>query len=319
MQPIKAYQINWDHQAMQRYLYGATVVMPSVDRVVLSSELIPPTAVLMQWDSLHHYQAQRQSPTLPLLQPGRRYYMACNVLTKPAQSVYWRLNFFDHYHEKIGSQLLKEETGSFDYPLNATRYTLELVNMRSQSLDYQTVLLSEQPVPAHQTVYLSDLLNEETSSDVLTVIFEEPSNRYLGSIAPTRLEAITNCIVVQAIGKWAQAYLTPVIEQQLVAHIQQLEHEYEIGAIHFVGYGPISNLAASYYGRYFAKGQAWGTADALSDAQLRQLQLELGLEALPYYHLDTCYLTQVERQTALLVDYTAQLETFAEVRKGRER
>ena len=309
--PIKAHLIEWNHHAYQRYLYGMTIQNNERNQVILESGLIPPTAVLLKWESQLNYQMARHAVTLPLLIPNQPYYVAMKVQTVPQNSVYLRLNFYDQHDQLLQTDVIKSESGQFVYPSQAVHYTMELVNMCSQQIVYDKILLSEMPITSDDVLWVSSVMNADTSKACLTIIFEEPTAHFLGTIPTCELETLANYVMIQASAANDTFYLDEQSQQLILNYMEQSTFD----TLRLVGYGPISNLAASYYAAKVEKATAYGTTAQLDEQKLEQCRQQLGLKQPIAYQLDIIYAEEPIRQIHYLIDYSHQLSNF--IRDGR--
>ena len=235
--------IYWDNHAANTYLYGSNVVFHNEDEVFYDNELMPAGDVIRTWYSNVNYQALRLSAQCPMLIEKREYRLRQNITTIPEETTFIRINFFNRYNEVIDSQIIREKEGTFIVPNEMYSYTIELLNAGCQNFTFNSLEILE--VDNHfyhkDGYYISDFYNKNKEKDEIFVIFEEPQLNMANVISTEHLDGLENVLVAGSVKKDARLYLEDSFKEMLLEKI----HHYS--NISFIGYGDISNIAASYY------------------------------------------------------------------------
>ncbi|KXT76156.1 accessory Sec system protein Asp3 [Streptococcus sp. DD12] len=267
------YQIDWVNDTKNTYLYGSQMRFIG-RRVIFKNRLMPSGNAIKTWSSKSQFQANRILPELPLLQRGKTYYLTFQGQTKPENSLYLRIAFFDRFQKEISFEVLKEGKSDFVYPLEAYSYSIQLINAGCTEVVFDGLSLSDQA--AAEEVLPKDVLAPSADQSHLTVLFLENARQDLQTLKERELFGLSDVLVVADEEALTHFYLDKDFNLSFQKQMQALEKTY--ARIRFVGYGPRGNLASLYYNYKFPGSQAYVTDDfydertyqgLLDDSQVR--------------------------------------------------
>lgn len=137
----RIHTIYWGPVSSQaNYLYGS-VIRYTGRSVYFENLRFASGKPIKTWLSRTNYQANRRSPELPLLHPGKRYRLEQNILIEPEGTAYFQLRYFNRQNEEIGREILRQGEEDFIYPEEAYTYTLTLVSGGCQRLHFKSLVL----------------------------------------------------------------------------------------------------------------------------------------------------------------------------------
>lgn len=250
-------RISWSDISQSVYLYGSDITIDK-GRVRLSNPLLPVGAIIKEWQSQCNYQSDRHFPELPLLKRGRTYSLISKCDTKPANTVYIQLEFYDRYNRRIGQIVLKEQEDTFTYPKNAYSYTMRLLNAGCQYLSLEYIEIEELDKEYHSTedemIVEYDSLLYETPLPHVTVVFLEPGH-FLSKNISELLQRRGNIVLI----KDTLEMMTDAFYVKITEIIRWSTNEKKVPGIDFVGYGPFGNLAALKIVNDFTEARAFIT------------------------------------------------------------
>ncbi|KRK94158.1 hypothetical protein FD25_GL000979 [Levilactobacillus acidifarinae DSM 19394] len=146
-----AYLLLWPRHLHSTYEYGCQVSMTPEHVVTFRAPLMPPGEVIHDWRSHRNYGLEHLTAELPILQPEMTYYLQGNI-TVTGGGVYLRLKFFDSEDTEITSTIIDGTAGSFEMPVDAVNYTLELVNTHHEQVIFRSLLLMDSATHEQQTL-----------------------------------------------------------------------------------------------------------------------------------------------------------------------
>lgn len=132
------HSIYWGELGYQTYLYGSSMTEQE-GCVVFENYHFPTGKPIKRWLSQLNFQAERRSPSLPLLQPGKTYRLHLHARIEPQGAAYLQLVYFNRQGEEIGEDMLREEDEGFTYPLDAFSYTLTLIGAGCERLVFERI------------------------------------------------------------------------------------------------------------------------------------------------------------------------------------
>lgn len=110
----------------------------------------------------------------------------------------------------------------------------------------------------------------------LTVVIVEPDFRRLSVRQIKAIMSQEDTCIVTTTFKDARLYLSEAFEQALIEQYQGVQRHFDVSQMRFIGYGPISNLAAAYYQSILSKSVAFISEEVLSTATLSAYLNEYG-------------------------------------------
>ena len=136
------YTLHWKSCHAGPYLYGTEIRYPKDGSVTVRAPLVPSGKVLYAWHSETSYQKDRIEPTLPLIREGARCGIRMDYTCEPAETVLFRLVFYDRQKEEIEAIVTEKDTMSFVFPEDAYQYSLELVQGGFDTLTFRSAVLT---------------------------------------------------------------------------------------------------------------------------------------------------------------------------------
>ena len=250
------YQIDWVNDTKNTYLYGSQLRFIG-KRVIFKNRLMPSGNAIKTWSSRSQFQANRILPELPLLQRGETYYLSFQGQTKPENSLYLRIAFFDRFQKEISFEVLKEGKSDFVYPIEAYSYSIQLINAGCTEVVFDALSLSDQA--ATQDALPKGVLSPSEDKSQLTVLFLENARQDWLTLKERNLLGLSDVFVVADDKALMSFYLSEDFNRSLEKQLQIFEKSYT--SLRFVGYGPRGNLASLYYNYKFPGSQAYVTDD----------------------------------------------------------
>ena len=259
--------IFWDYQAKNSFLFGSNLTVKAPDSIVFQNGLLPPGVEIHDWKSKIQFQANRTTNTMPVLLPGKKYWLKSNILC-PKNSIYFKLSFFNRYQECIESLILRDMISSFICPDEVSFYQISLMNNGVQTFYFSSIEIADFELKESIFGYAISEMQQESKSEPLTIIFSEPIPREVVHISKEYLKPFKNVQVISSSLNEAHLYLEEEFKEEMVKFYSKTQSNGQ--SIIFVGYGPISNLAAAYYALQFPNAIAeisgeWLPADKYQD------------------------------------------------------
>ena len=259
--------ILWDYQAKNSFLFGSNVTIKASDSIVFQNGLLPPGVEIHDWKSKIQFQANRSTNTLPVLLPGKKYWMKSNILC-PKNSLYFKLSFFNRYQECTDSLILHDMISSFICPDEMSYYELSFMNNGVQTFYFSSIEIADFELKDSIFGYSISEIQQESATEPLTIIFSEPIPREVVHIPKEYLKPFKNVQVISTSFNEAHLYLEEEFKEEMTKLYSKAQSKAQ--SIIFVGYGPISNLAAAYYALQFPNAVAevsgeWLPADKYQD------------------------------------------------------
>lgn len=258
--------IYWQPHIGETYMYGSIINYVTKDHVTFQNDLFSAGSFVHTWLSSSSYQVQRSVVALPLLENGIEYQIKMNASVMPENTVYLQFKFYDRYEDMIDSVTIKNGVGKFIYPNNAYAYSMALINAGLQELVFHHVEISEaihekQLLFDNDGLYISDILNNETNSSLLQVLFTEPVVGTIGIVPDNLLNQIPDVVQITSSKLYGGFYMNNQVENDIIAVLDQIQKIYEVQSINFIGYGPLSSAAALYYATKVTQSTAYVSSD----------------------------------------------------------
>ena len=149
-----AYLLLWPRHLHSTYEYGCQVNVSPEHVVTYRAPLMPPGEVIHDWRSQRRYGVEHLTVELPILQPEMTYYLQGNI-TVIGGGVYLRIRFFDTENAEIASTIIDGTSGSFEMPLDAINYTIELVNTHHEKVIFHSLLLVDSVTHEQQSLTIN--------------------------------------------------------------------------------------------------------------------------------------------------------------------
>lgn len=253
--------IYWGNSSAKTCMYGTDLTYLADDYVVFKNEMLPSSTTIHEWTSKANYQVERLPLQLPILKEGCFYQLDWKMETVPENTAYFTIDCFDYSNRLIDTIICSGNHRTFLYPERAYYYKVKLVSAGCRELVFHQFSLSENGEMSSVTCSVSPLLYEEVGQKELNVLFREniyDSPESLGEI----LKQVGNIRVITSVFKDARLYMDEdcrlTVESLLDKAFQEKRR------VRLIGYGPISNIAALFYQKYYPEARAYITRDFLS-------------------------------------------------------
>lgn len=269
--------IYWRHWDDSTTIEGMHFENRTKDEVVLENPFLPSGLVIQKWSSMMTYQMERKQPDLPLLKRGRAYQIKANLRTEPANSVLFRLNFYDRFQNQIDSQILRPSNPFFQYPTNAYCYEIELLSAGFQALTFHSFSILPKDEKDLGSIQKKNseadflLMNPVDGSSDLTLVFMEARADHRYAVKDNLLRRMKNVMFLHHTKTDLDYYLSEEFSQALDRRLNDLKEIYDFRRFRLVGYGPISNYAALYSMNKFPDATVFVTSDFYRDEEYRRL------------------------------------------------
>lgn len=157
-------QVYWENPNLyNQYRNGSHIEFQPRKRVIFKNSLMAAGKTIVKWKSSNGYQADKVVPPLPMLTVGHRYRLIARLKTKPADTLIIRLTFYNRQGEQIKQLNLTGLDDEFDYQLEASTYTVELINAGCTELDFDRLEIGPADLP--EDVF-DDLWLQEPIQDI---------------------------------------------------------------------------------------------------------------------------------------------------------
>ncbi|MDK7303542.1 MULTISPECIES: accessory Sec system protein Asp3 [Aerococcus] len=255
--------IRWGQMSDYIYTYGSQIEFNTPDKIHFTNSMVHSGIVINSWSSEEPYYKYSSSPKLPLLTSNKTYFIKYIGQVEPNNSLMFTVEFFDYYGESLQKDFVRTSDDSFTVPDNYGHYTISLVNAGCRSIIFKRLIIAELIL---DKVMDKDTLLIENDKSFKHLIFVEPG---IGSIQEevNKLQQLplvnhqANLLASELLN--AQLYLS----EQAMSGVETFVQSSRANNFYFIGYGPISNLAACYYADRYPNSQALVTDDYLENYQ----------------------------------------------------
>ncbi|MCY3077872.1 accessory Sec system protein Asp3 [Aerococcus sp. JJEM-2022b] len=268
------YIVRWGLMNDDIFSHGSQIEWLSPDRVSFKNSMVHSGIVINKWSSEKTYGLYFSSPKLPLLTSDKTYFLKFIGQVEPNNSIMFTVEFFDYYGESLQKDFIRSCDDSFTVPDNYGNYTISLVHAGCRSINFKRLIISEVLL---DKVMSKDTLLIENNYNFNHLLFVEPG---IGSIQEevNKLQQIdlikshTNLLASELLN--AQLYLS----EEALSGVETFIGSSSAKLYYFIGYGPISNLAAKYYAQLYPNSQALITNDHLEHFQYQKIAQQSGLD-----------------------------------------
>lgn len=265
--------VYWDNGSYDSFLYGTSLT--NVGRsIFFKNRIVPPGESLKTWVSRTNYQRNRITPSLPLLKKGVKYYLTLSATIYPKNSIYIKISFFNRFDEEISSQVLRKMNNDFIYPDTAYSYKIELFNASCEEFLFHHILIydnqsTEKFEGDWNPLSIHHIKNSDYESDTLYIVFMEQNYRTFSSDERLAFNSFGEMLIVGDYEAIDSYYLLP----DFAKYFDKIIKNFSSKKFYFIGYGPISNFAASYYSCEYVGSKAFVT-DQFYSASFYQSRLD---------------------------------------------
>ncbi|URK68301.1 accessory Sec system protein Asp3 [Streptococcus oralis] len=261
-------------QSVSQYLYGSSVRVLEDGRVLYENQFMPSGTVIHEWYSKANYQDLRNTSQLPDLKRGEKYVIGSYLETLPENSTYLKVIFIDSADEEIFSHSVKpEEIASVYVPTDTHHYKIQLVSGGCQRFLFEGIYIAQEGVADYTVAryWISDLLHKDNEKNTIYVCFTEPDLNRTGFVPERVQKHFSNLVMVNSSYKDALLYMEKDFFRILLEKIEDLSGHYAFEKVAFIGYGPISNIAALFYSKQFSTSYALVTDNFLAELDYHRL------------------------------------------------
>lgn len=266
-QNVNAYYLTWNIQNNATYLYGSDVKQIDDNRLSYRNLYIPSGTVLYSWRSRVHFESERYTNQLPRLERKKRYTIGYNITTLPENATYLKVDMKDIMKDVIETIVVKQgEEISFEVNERLDSYTIELVSSGVNKFVFDNIIIRENTREYEVDRFWLDSQfssNEET----LTLVFVEPLRSNLSTVDKSLLQKLSNVVIINSDYTDGKLYLHEALVHA-VDNMIKLKRPQKISC---VGYGPITNFAATYYAERYDNGRAIVTDNWFTVEKYREL------------------------------------------------
>lgn len=146
------YLINWERAFNDVYTYGSQIEFLVNGVIKFSNPLMPPNLALKTWFSQKSFIRTHDFASLPRLVVNETYTVVMQYQVTPLNGIYWSVSCFDDQDELIITHNFDSHTGEFTYPENADHYTISLINIGHQTVEFSYLMLINQAAYNKYTV-----------------------------------------------------------------------------------------------------------------------------------------------------------------------
>ena len=135
--------VRWGSPDSRAALYGTALTVKASGDVHLVNRLMPSGTTIQEWYSFTDYQSVRDTPTLPLLHPGKTYRLDPAISTSPPGTALFDVRYFDRFDDLLRTEVLYPPSYLFEYPAGCHHYTIRLLNGGCDQLVFRSFTLLE--------------------------------------------------------------------------------------------------------------------------------------------------------------------------------
>ncbi|HEL2383835.1 TPA: accessory Sec system protein Asp3 [Streptococcus suis] len=235
-------EIKWKHFAQGVYTHGSKLDFQK-QSIAFDNPLMPPSFEIKRWHSRTNFQANRQTPNLPILKRGERYQLMVDAESFPKDSFYIGVHFFNRFGKQIGFEILKTTDAAFTYPNDAYSYDIALLNAGCEQLTFKSMILKSTDSSTAFQVF-TDVKYKPRHSGRLNLIFleDEEDLHYDKELFSEVADTIGDVIfIADSYGELSM--LDPQTEAFILEAVDELGHE----KVCLFSYGKKGNSATWYY------------------------------------------------------------------------
>ncbi|KAA9298699.1 MULTISPECIES: accessory Sec system protein Asp3 [Aerococcus] len=302
--------IRWGQTKSEDYAYGSQIIWKNPDHIQFKNTLMPSGERITSWSSRSVFQMTKDSARLPLLTRGKSYQLLFQGETVPERTIFFKVSFFDFYGELIEDYYLNTPSDYFTVPDTYNYYEIAMHHGGCVSFDFNQITIVPYEEERSKETGKQYWIHSKTKSNYL--VFDELGN---GPQVSSLWRSSSQFTYMSSTLTNAHLYLREEAHQLIDQIFSKNPH------LIFVGYGPISNLAALYHAERLGV-KAYITEDVLTERAYNDLQASLNITSrlsqghVTYRDLVKSHVKVYaqglikgsEWGAALLLDYKPQLE-----------
>ncbi|MDR2660915.1 MAG: accessory Sec system protein Asp3 [Lactobacillaceae bacterium] len=254
-------QFYWTNQTQMGTLYGAEVEFKALDEVHYRHPFYPNGATIVGWSSEANWNIRRV-PELPELIPGNIYRITRHVQTNGI-TPYLSVSVYNDDHNRIIVEEHDLDTFTFNYPLNASSYKIELIGFGDGDFIFNSIEL--RPEIDEKSYFIqgdnsySDFANQlhtfsfvaDNHKQTARIVFSEPvygrNNFPLDIVGPLSGSVLYFADTRVGAGLYSNLKNKNAYEKVVLDEINHFIKTGKFKKLQFIGSGPISSFAAVYF------------------------------------------------------------------------
>lgn len=189
-------QVYWE-SFRNTFLKGTKLSKNAYNFVYFKNSLMAFGEVIKRWYSQTHYP---YPVSLPSLAQNHKYQIFIDVTCFPVGSLIYRLNFFSNQGQIVKSMNFSNQCFEFTFPVEASYYSLELINAGCHELLFKRIQISRCDTP---TTFFKDLvINSPIDQQCPQNILLLADGKYLRKLIPSSFSELTNHSLTLANFSW---------------------------------------------------------------------------------------------------------------------
>ena len=137
------WDIHWNNEMKDAFLYGSSVRFIRKDDVYYENELMSPGTVIKQWSSMTNYQLDRVEPSLPIIDGERRIRVTLDVDMDIEGGLLLKFIFFQKNGIVVGSEILRGSEIEIKCPIRTYYYQVQLICGGSHKFHFHSFSIEE--------------------------------------------------------------------------------------------------------------------------------------------------------------------------------
>lgn len=150
------YVITWGATFNDNYNYGSNIEFLDSNFVKFSSPFMPAGKTIKTWYSETAYQLNRDSPMLPLLKKNQVYNINLVAEYDQKDVALLVVEFFNINGDTIKKIHFEDLNGDFEYPKEAMRYEVKLVNKKHKNIIFKYLIIRDKGIKENFDLLVQD-------------------------------------------------------------------------------------------------------------------------------------------------------------------
>nr|WP_263314634.1 accessory Sec system protein Asp3 [Mammaliicoccus sp. Marseille-Q6498] len=245
------FNIKWKHINSSTFMYG-TYLSFKEKGTYFENSLVPSGIVINEWNMMSYYPKDKSSPTLPILEKGEIYQFKFDYDVEPESSIYFKVIYYRKDGTELDYLIVRNKSCEVTYPEEAYSYKIQMINAAAERIIFREITILESNIinDSNLEMNISEVINKQSDLNVRNIIFVEPSFQDLELLKKAANEFYNVILVIN----WDRNDMSDNIDH-LQGVFENFVNEYEL---HFIGYGPKSNIMAQSMGQII-KSQVFKT------------------------------------------------------------
>lgn len=296
------HRLSWNWESSVGYRYGATIKRFPDDSLHFAHPLLASGTVLVEWSSQANSKNGQQA-ALPLLNREDTHYISANFTTLPEKTAYLKIEYFDAFHQMLGHVVIQsQESKALVLPPKTDYYCFKIISSGCTDLYFDNLLISPLELPTYEVdrFWLQESpVSSVEKQDSLVVLLTEPERHGFYWQHASFLSEKVDVLTVSSAYKTGQLYLNQQLQESILSFIAQKQEKNLFQKVIFMGYGPISNMAALFYKQLIPTSLALVSEHA-HPLEYYQTLLEKDRPKTAYPNFTQLYHTKFDEQSVLV-------------------